>query len=399
LTTAAVAGDLGQSTDEGSPGVRFSVPPFCEGAVSAAQRVLRSGWVTTGPESLAFEAELAACLEAPHVVAVASCTHALELSLRGLRLPPGSLVFTPSLTFCGAVAAIVHAGYQPVLVDIDEDTLTTSEKTIAETVARRGRPAAIVVTAMAGYPVDGAAMAAAAGIPVERVIIDAAHGPGGDIGRSDPAAPVFANCLSFYATKNVPIGEGGAIATHDEEFAAWARSARLHGMSRDAWRRYLPGGSWRYDVPEVGFKCNMTDLQAAIGREQLRSLPEWQERRAELFTRYDAAFAELVARGTIVLPRRHEAHSLHLYQVRVRDRDAVAARLAEANIGTSVHFIPVHQLSAYAELVGPDECTAVPVTDRVADELLSLPLYPGLSDSDVDLVAERLTEILVRSEL
>jgi dTDP-4-amino-4,6-dideoxygalactose transaminase len=227
---------------------------------------------------------------------------------------------------------------------------------------------------------------------MRRVVVDAAHGPGGDIGRADAASAPFATCLSFYATKNLPIGEGGAIATHDPEFAAWAASARLHGMSRGAWSRYLPGGSWRYDVPEVGFKCNLTDVQAAIGREQLRALPGWQRRRAGIVARYDAAFAALVASGDLVLPDRHPGHALHLYQVRVRRRDEIAAALADDGIGTSVHFIPVHQLSGFAHLIEPHQRAAVAVTDLVADELLSLPIYPGLTDAEVDMVAGRLID-------
>jgi dTDP-4-amino-4,6-dideoxygalactose transaminase len=165
-------------------------------------------------------------------------------------------------------------------------------------------------------------------------------------------------------------------------------------MSRDAWRRYLPGGTWRYDVPEVGFKANLTDLQAAMGREQLRALPAWQERRVELVARYDAALADVVKAGALRQPSRPDGHALHLYQVRVGRRDEVVAALSEAGIGTSVHFIPVHQFTAYAELLGPEECASVPVTDRVAEEMLSLPLYPDLTDSDVDLVAGRLTDLI-----
>jgi len=372
--------------------VPFTVPPMTDEARAAAQRVLSSGWVTTGPECAAFEQELAAYLGQPYVVSMASCTDALELSLRALRLPPGSAVLTPSLTFCGAVAAIVHAGYRPVLVDIDEDTLTPDEKTVAQAVGRIGRPAAMIVCDLGGYPVDAAVLAAAAGLPLGRVVVDAAHGPGGQVGRADAATAPFATCLSFYATKNLPIGEGGAVATHDEELAARLRSARLHGMNKDAWRRYLPGGSWRYDVPEIGFKANLTDLQAAIGRAQLAALPAWQHRRAEIFVRYDAALA-----ATVTLPRRHPGHARHLYQIRVPRRDEIAARLADAGIATSVHFIPVHQLSGYAQLLGADECGSLPVTDRVADELLSLPLYPGLSDEAVDYVAGHLDELLASS--
>ncbi|GAA2593032.1 DegT/DnrJ/EryC1/StrS family aminotransferase [Dactylosporangium fulvum] len=370
--------------------VPFTVPSFTGAAREAAVRVLDSGWVTTGAECAAFEAELAAYLGQPYVVTVASCTQAIELSLRALRLDAGAPVLTPSLTFCGAVAAIVHAGYRPVLVDVDEDTLVPSPETVAAATRRAGRPAAMVVCPLGGYPVDHVALADAAGLPGGRIVVDAAHGPGGGVGRADdPATAPHATCLSFYATKNLPIGEGGAVATHDGELAAWLRSSRLHGMSRDAWRRYLPGGSWRYDVEELGFKANLTDLQAAIGRAQLVALPGWQRCRAELVARYDRALADLVR-----LPRRHPGHAWHLYQVRVPDRDAVAAALAESGIGTSVHFIPVHRLTAFARLLDPDDRAALPVTDRVADEVLSLPLYPALEHGSVDIVTGRLAELL-----
>jgi dTDP-4-amino-4,6-dideoxygalactose transaminase len=226
------------------------------------------------------------------------------------------------------------------------------------------------------------------------VVVDAAHGPGGEVGRADPATAPFATCLSFYATKNLPIGEGGAVATHDPELSAWLRSARLHGMSRDAWRRYLPGGSWRYDVPEVGFKANLTDLQAAIGLAQLSELPRWQARRRDIVARYDGVLAAPSLAESVRLPRRHPGHAWHLYQVRVPRRDDVAARLASAGIATSVHFIPVHRLTGYARLLGADESAAVPVTDRVADELLSLPLYPDLTDQAVDHVSGLLADLL-----
>ncbi len=362
--------------------IRFAVPPLAPAVPGEVARVLDSGWLTTGPECRAFEAELADFLRQPYVVTVASGTQAIELSLRALRLDPGTPVLTPSLTFCGAVGAIVHAGYRPVLVDVDEDTLVPGPAEVAAAVARTGRVGAMVTCDLGGYPVDTAALARAAGLPYRRIVEDAAHGPGGQVGRAHPAAAPFATCLSFYATKNLPIGEGGAVATHDGDLADRLSRARLHGMSRDAWRRYLPGGSWRYDVTEVGHKANLTDLQAAIGRAQLRALPGWQERRAALVARYDEALT-----GRVRMPCRPAGHALHLYQVRVPDRDACADRLARAGVATSVHFIPVHRLTGYARLLGPDECRAVPVTDRLADELLSLPLYPSLTDDDVDRIA------------
>ena len=359
--------------------VAFAKPSYAPGASSAALRVIDSGWTTTGAECAAFEREFAAYLGVRHVVAVSSCTAALELCLRALRLPAGAAVLTPALTFCGAVAAILHAGLRPVLVDIDERTLVPDERCVAEAVRRVGPVQAMVVCHLGGYPVDVTTLAAAAGLPGHRIVQDAAHGPGGAItGRDAQAA-----CFSFYATKNLAIGEGGAVATCDPELDAWLRAARLHGMTKDAWRRYLPGGSWRYDVAEVGFKANLTDLQAAIGRSQLSCLDGWQARRAELAAGYDAALGH-----RLVLPRRSPGHAWHLYQVRVPRRDALAADLAEAGVGTSVHFIPVHQLSGFRELLGVEECLSCPVTDRVVEELLSLPLYPSLSDDQQSAVID-----------
>jgi dTDP-4-amino-4,6-dideoxygalactose transaminase len=370
--------------------VAFTVPPFAEEAKAAALRILDSGWVTTGPECAGFERELGEYLGQPHVVTLTSCTHALELSLRALRLRPGALVLTPALTFCGAVAAIVHAGYQPVLVDVDEATLVPSADLVAAAVRRVGGISAMVICDLGGYPVDHVALADAASIPYSRVVVDAAHGPGGAIGRAaEPTAP-FATCLSFYATKNLPIGEGGAVATYDEEFATWLRAARLHGMSKDAWKRYLPGGTWRYDVPEIGFKANMMDFQAAIGRAQLTALPAWQDERTALVKRYDEALGDAIDAGRVTIPERPDGHSYHLYQIRIGRRDEVIERLTAAGIGTSVHFIPVHHFRGYADLLGEAERSSVPTTDRLAEELLSLPLYPGLSDYQLDRVATEL---------
>lgn len=192
----------------------------------------------------------------------------------------------------------------------------------------------------------------------------------------------------------MPIGEGGAVASSDQEFADRVRAMRMHGMSKDSWKRYLPGGSWRYDVKTVGLKANMTDVQAAIGRAQLAALPGWQERRAEIVAAYDEALRGLPG---LVLPQRNldgVQHAWHLYQVRVQDRDAVSARLEAAGVATSVHFIPANQMTAYLEILGAEECAQVPVTDRVGEELLSLPLYPGLTADGRDRVVSALTEAL-----
>jgi len=211
--------------------------PFCRTEITgeaqqAALRVLAGGWVTMGAESVAFEDEFASWVGARHAVAVSSCTAAIQMALMALDLPPGSPVLTPTLTFCGAVQAIVHARLRPVLIDADEETLAVSAAGVAAA-ARRGA-AAMVVQHMAGYPVDSAELAAAAGLPIGSVVEDAAHGLGATIGGRAIGADARAACFSFYATKNLPIGEGGAITTDDADLAERFRRMRLHGMSGDA---------------------------------------------------------------------------------------------------------------------------------------------------------------------
>jgi dTDP-4-amino-4,6-dideoxygalactose transaminase len=381
--------------------VPFAKPEIVPEAQQAALRVLQSGWITMGPETIEFERELAAYLGAREVVAIASATAAIEIALRVLRLDAGATVLTPSLTFCGAVAAIGSAGLRPALVDVDVRTLVPTPATVAAAVKRVGRVDAMIVQHMAGYPVDVAELAEAAGIPVTSVVEDAAHGLGAELRGVQVGGASHAACFSFYATKNLPIGEGGAIATDSDELAAAARVMRLHGMTHDAWRRYLPGGSWRYDVAEPGLKANITDIQAAIGRAQLTCLPDWQKRREYLAACYDAALAGLPG---LVLPQRppNGRHAWHLYQIRLTpecgvSRELAIETLASQGIGTSVHFIPVHQLSGYQRILGAQECRSVPVTEQVAEEVLSLPMYPGLAESDIARVTDALAILAGRT--
>ncbi len=375
------------------PAVPFCRTEIVPEAQQAAVRVLASGWVTMGAEAIAFEQEFGAWVGARHTVSVSSCTAAIEMALTALGLPPGAPVLTPTLTFCGAVQAIVHAGLRPVLVDADTETLTVSAEGVAK--AARNGAAAMVIQHMGGYPVDGAELAAAAGISADNVVEDAAHGLGATVGARPVGSFSRAACFSFYATKNLPIGEGGALTTTDGDLAERWRRMRLHGMSRDAWRRYDRSGTWRYTVEDAGMKANFTDLQAAIGREQLHHLVAWQQRRAAIAARYDAHLADV--RG-LELPPRPAAgtHAWHLYIARIdhrafgMDRDRVSERLADAGIGTSVHFIPVHHLPYFRDLLGLEACGELAAADRIFPQLLSLPMHPGLTDSDVDRVCEAL---------
>jgi len=379
--------------------VPFAVTTITPEAQAAAARVLGSGWVTTGPEVAAFETEFASYVGAKEAVAVASCTAAIELSLRALHLAPGSPVFTSVMTFCGAVHAIVHAGLRPVLVDVDPVTLMPDARTTARAVHLHGQPSAMVVVHFAGHPAPVVEMAAAAGIPLTRVVEDAAHALGAcfvnDAGSRPVGSLSAATCFSFYATKNLPIGEGGMVTTDDSDLAEVVRRGRLHGMTSDAWRRYLPGGSWRYSIDAPGLKANMTDVQAAIGRRQLAAFGGWQDRRASLVERYDAGLAGIAGLRTPARPDTR-GHAWHLYVVQIGPefgltRDQVCAALAARGVGTSVHFIPLHSMPYFqAFLTGAD---AFPAAEKVFPRILSLPLHPMLSDADVDRVCAELSRL------
>jgi perosamine synthetase len=367
----------------------------------AVTDVLSSGWLTTGPRVVEFEREIAAFVGAPHGVAVASCTAAIELALRALHLPEGAKVLTSANTFCGAVNAIVHAGARPVLADVDPETLMPNVETTAAAAKAAGGVDAMVALHFAGFPAPVRELAAAANVPMTSVIEDAAHALGTSVEDERVGSISAATCFSFYATKNLPIGEGGMITTADEELADFVRRTRLHGMSKDAWKRYLPGASWRYTVEEIGLKANMTDIQAAIGRAQLGSFPAWQRRRAEIADLYDTRLEGVPG---LRLPARPQTgrHAWHIYVVRIEpafglDRDTVIARLADAGIDCSVHFIPIHHLSHYRRLLA--EPTKLACIDAVSEEFLSLPFHQGLEDSAVHRVCDAIRSVQRSSHL
>lgn len=357
-------------------------------ARKAASRVLASGWVTTGPEVSAFESEFADWVGARHAVGVSSCTAAIEISLRALHLPPASPVLTSTITFCGAIHAIVHAGHRPVLADVDPVTLMPNAETI-EKAARYGAQAMVAVH----YAGQGAPLresAAAAGLHRSRLVEDAAHAIGTEIEGRRIGSLSAATCFSFYATKNLPIGEGGMITTDDPDVALSARKLRIHGMSEDAWKRYLPGAGWRYSVTDDGIKANMTDVQAAIGRVHLRSLEAWQRRREELAATYDAGLAGIP--GIAVPPRPvNGRHAWHLYVIRVKpefgmSRDQLMAGLAEQGIYCSVHFIPNHTQPYFQRFL--DRNASFPNADAAFGEILSLPFYHSLTTREIEVVCQ-----------
>jgi dTDP-4-amino-4,6-dideoxygalactose transaminase len=376
--------------------VPFGRTHICEEACQAVQQVLSSGWVTSGQQVIEFEREFAEHVGSRRAVAVSSCTAALELALRALHLPAGSRVLMSTVTFCGAASAIVHAGLQPVLADVDPITAMPSPMTVAAAARSVGGVQAMVVVHLGGLPTQVEEMAEAAGITLDHVVEDAAHALGTSVGDRVVGTISRATCFSFYATKNLAIGEGGMLTTEDDELADDVGRARLHGMSKDAWRRYLPGGGWRYDVEGDGLKANMTDVQAAIGRAQLRQFAATQARRAQAAARYDSLIVDIPG---LTLPLRPMSgtHAWHLYAVRVRPsfgvgRDDLITALGKRGIGTSVHFIPVHRLTWFKHicLQAPG---GFPGAESVFDQTLSLPMDQVLTDEDIDTVSTALAEI------
>jgi len=375
--------------------IPFSPPQLGDEEIAEVVDSLKSGWITTGPKTRAFEEEFRDANGAPAALAVSSCTAALHLAIDTLGIGPGDEVITTPLTFVATVNAIEHVGARPVLADVEPDTLNLDPERVAAAITPATR--ALLPVHYGGHPVDLDAFAALAEPRGLHVIEDAAHAvsaryKGRLIGSSDnPAA------FSFYATKNMTTAEGGML-TGPAEFIDRARIASLHGMSRDAWKRYGKGGSWYYEVVMPGFKYNMTDLQAAIGRVQLRRLPAFQQRRAEVVAAYNQAFAGCEALQTPV-SRPEVEHAWHLYALRLSldaltiNRNQFIDELSARQIGTSVHFIPIHIHPYYVEKYGfaPD---AFPVAFSNYERLISLPLNAGISDADVARVAEAVLDIV-----
>jgi dTDP-4-amino-4,6-dideoxygalactose transaminase len=362
----------------------YALPLIGEEEIAEVVDTLRSGWLTTGPKTRAFEEAVAEFVGAPHAVAVNSNTAGLHISLAAHDIGQGDEVIVPSLTFCATANVVHHLGARPVLVEVRDD-FNIDPEAVAAAVTPRTK--AIMPVHYAGQPADLDDLQAIADRHGLIVLEDAAHAigvayRGRQIGTISRTAT-----FSFYATKNLTTGEGGMVACADEALAARLRRLALHGMSRDAWKRYSATGSWYYEVLEAGFKYNMTDLQASIGLHQLKRLPAFNARRLAIADRYDAAFRTL----PLELPIRHadRDQNFHLYVIRLRpealriERAAFIDRLREHGIGTSVHYVPVHMHPFYAERYGyrPDD---LPRTRALYEQMISLPLYPRMTDTDVE---------------
>jgi dTDP-4-amino-4,6-dideoxygalactose transaminase len=353
----------------------FQPPAIGDEEIAAVAETLRSGWLTTGPRAAELERRMAEYLQAEHVLALASGTAALHLALVGLGVEPGDEVITTTITWPATVNVIVHSGATPVFVDVLEGDLNIDPGLVAEAVT--GRTKAIVPVDLAGQPADLDPLLAL-GVPI---VEDAAHAAESWYRGRKVGAIADVTCFSLYATKNIAAGEGGLIATNRDDVAQAVRDLRL--MRR--------GDGSRYDIAVPGYKANLSDVLAAIALCQLDKVEQHGEIRRRQFAAYDEAVAELPGITPLTRDDR-DVHALHLYVVRIDPESAGATRdeyqraLAEENIATSIHFLPVHKLTFYRERF-PDQ-PALPVAERAGDEILSLPLSPAHSDDDIaDAVA------------
>jgi dTDP-4-amino-4,6-dideoxygalactose transaminase len=376
----------------------YCLPMISEEEIEEVVDTLRSGWLTTGPKVRRFEIDFAAYVGVRHAIAVSSCTAALHIALKALGVQPGDEVIVPSLTFCATANVVVHLGAKPVLVDVDEHghiSLDAAERAVSD------RTRAIVPVHYAGQACDMNRILDFGRRHNLRVVEDAAHGTGAEFDGQKVGTHGDAVAFSFYVTKNITTGEGGMITTNCDELGAKMRLLSLHGMSGDAWRRYEAHGSWFYEVLEPGFKNNMTDIQASLGIHQLRRLAGFIARRRAIAGRYAAAFGGLPELHLpIDLPLR--PHTFHLYPIQLQldrlriNRQQFIEELDQENIGTSVHFIPLHKQPFYQRTFGylPED---FPVAERIYAGLVSLPLYPRMSDSDVERVVSVVRRVIEAS--
>ncbi len=372
----------------------FSPPFIGEEEIAEVVDSLRSGWITTGPKTKRFEQEFAEYFNAPAALALSSCTAALHTALVINKIGPGDEVITTPMTFTATVAVIEHVGATPVLVDIQPDTMNIDPVKIQAAITDKTK--AVIAVHYGGHPCEMDEINSICNENNLLLVEDAAHAIPAKykdvfIGSGDnPVA------FSFYATKNLTTAEGGML-TGGKRLIENGVVSSLHGMNRDAWKRNDKTGSWRYDIVTPGFKYNMTDLQAGLGLAQLKKLKAMHDRRKEIVAMYNDAFKTA---GLFDLPveREYCESAWHLYPLRIRKdalkitRDEFIEELRKRNIGTSVHFIPIHTFTYYVEKYGykPED---YPIAFNESERLITIPLHPGLSDDDVKDVINAVLDV------
>ena len=386
---------------QGGTPVRPSFLPFHQPLIDADDEravleTLRSGWLTTGPRTKAFEAALAGFVGAAHCVAVNSCTAALHLGLEAVGVGAGHEVITTPITFASTANVIVHRGARPVFVDVEPDTLNIDAAAIEAAITPQTK--ALIPVDFAGHPCDLDAIMALGARHRLPVIEDAAHSIGAEYKGRRVGGIADMTAFSFYATKNITSGEGGALTTNRSDWAERIGVMALHGISRDAWKRYGSDGYRHWDIIAPGYKYNMFDLQAALVGSQLQKLDAFHDRRVTVKARLDAGLGDI---EEIVLPGERPSimHAYHLYPIVVRaemltaDRDTIMNAIQGENVGIGVHFRAVHLHPFYADTFGFRR-GMFPNAEYYSDRTISLPLYPRMTDADADDVVAAVRKVL-----
>ena len=377
--------------------IPFHKPHLPNTTYPAIKKVLNSGWLTTGPRVTIFEDRFKEIVKSKQAIAVSSCTAALHLAYLANKFGPGDEVIVPSYTFVSTINTIMHTGAKPVFCEIDESTLCANPTDLEKRITKKTK--GIVIVHFAGMPTDMDSINNLAKKYNLAVIEDAAHAfmtkyKGKYIGESNNTI-----CFSFYATKNLTTLEGGMITTNNKKIAGFSRIMSLHGISKDAWKRYNKEGSWKYDVIAPGYKYNMTDVQAVIGIEQLKHVGESVKKRQYLASLYKK---RLENNPNIILPidppYPNSQHAWHLFTIRLTEKSKVSRNrlielLKEHEIGTSVHFIPNHLQTYYRRLMG--NSVRLPVTEKVFDTIISLPFFEDLTDFQVEKICQTINELTI----
>lgn len=376
--------------------IPFHKPYITEEEIEGVVDSLRNGWLTMGKKTIEFEERFKAYIGSQHAVAVNSCTAALHLALRVIGIKEGDEVIVPTTTFVATAEVVNYFNAKPVLVDVERDTHLIDVEKIEEKITKRTK--AIIPVHFSGQPADMDPIMELAKKYNLFVVEDAAHSlPAWYKGRKIGTIGDI-TAFSFYATKTITTGEGGMATTDNPEWAERMRILRLHGISKDAWKRYTKEGSWEYDVLENGYKYNTTDINASLGLAQLKKADWLWERRKHIAERYNEAFKDY---EELILYRVKEdrTSSWHLYPLKLNlealkiDRNGFIEELKNRGIGTSVHFIPLYRFTYYKERFGytPQD---FPNSEWVFERVLSLPIYPGMTEEEIDYVIENVVDIV-----
>lgn len=373
----------------------FHVPSITQTEIDEVTAALREGWITSGPRVKRFEAAFAEVIGAKYAVAVNSCTAALHLALEAFGVGPGDEVVIPAMTFAAAAEVTLHLGAKPVFCDVDPDTLLAGPEHIEPALTPRTK--VVIPTHHSGQPCDMDAIMALAHRRGVKVLDDAAHCFPVRFNGRFVGTHADATAFSFYSTKTLACGEGGMLTTADEALAKRARLMATHGMSVDGGARFKKEGTWFYDIAASGFKCNLPELSAALGLAQLSRRDELLAARRHISARYSEAFRDHpIVRPPVVLPGRE--HCWHLYVIQLEtermniDRNRFIEELKARNIGASVHFTPLYRHSFYRDLL-KDDPKNFSGCERAYRRIVSLPIWLGMTDGDVDDVIAAVREI------